>query len=113
MAITNERAAGHEFLRELAGDAYYPPHLVERGRAVLRALCERIEAERPAGLGELYALTHAATEEFNELAEDFEEADSEIETVARDAIGADFAFVAAAYGFAEADVEELIAPRDW
>ncbi len=33
--------------------------------------------------------------------------------MAREVIGADFAFVAAAYGFADADGEELIAPRDW
>ncbi|KDN81328.1 DUF5713 family protein [Kitasatospora cheerisanensis] len=113
MAITNERTAGYEFLREMAGDAYYPRQLVAQGAAVLRTLCERIEAERPSGLGELYALTHAATEEFNRLGEAFEEAGSEIETVAREVIGADFAFVAAAYGFADADGEELIAPRDW
>ncbi|MFD8478682.1 DUF5713 family protein [Kitasatospora sp. NPDC059673] len=113
MAIGNEQVAGREFLGELAGDPYYPAHLVERGREVLRRLCERIESERPHGLRELYALTHAATEEFNCLGEALEEAGSEIETVARDAIGADFAFVAAAYGFADADGEELIAPREW
>ncbi|MFJ5925984.1 DUF5713 family protein [Kitasatospora sp. NPDC092948] len=113
MAIGNELVAGHEFLPEMGRDSYYPAHLVEQGRAVLRALCERIEAQRPLDLAELYVLTHAATEEFNRLGEAFEDAGSEIETVARDAIGADFAFVAAAYGFTGADHEELIAPRDW
>ncbi|MFF0296677.1 DUF5713 family protein [Kitasatospora sp. NPDC004615] len=113
MVIRNEQVAGQEFLRDMAGDPYYPAHLVERGRAVLRTLCERIESERPSGLPELYALTHAATEEFNRLGEAMEDAGSEIETVAREAIGADFAFVAAAYGFAGADREELVAPRDW
>ncbi|MFJ8443788.1 DUF5713 family protein [Kitasatospora griseola] len=113
MTIENAQVAEHEFLNEMAGDRYYPAHLVERGRAVLRALCERIETERPAGLGELYVLTHSATEEFNLLGEALDEADSEIDTVAREAIGQDFAFVAAAYGFAGADREELIATREW
>lgn len=38
---------------------------------------------------------------------------SEIETVAREAIAEDFWRVASAYGFADADAEELIATRDW
>jgi len=33
--------------------------------------------------------------------------------VAREEIAEDFWFVANAYGFADADVEELIAARDW
>ncbi|WUT26394.1 DUF5713 family protein [Streptomyces sp. NBC_00691] len=40
-------------------------------------------------------------------------AGSEIETVAREAIAEDFWRVASAYGFADADAEELIATRDW
>ena len=75
--------------------------------------CERIETDRPADLTALYALTHAATEEFNDLQDVFVEAGSEIETVAREEIAEEFWFVARVYGFADADVEELIAPRDW
>jgi hypothetical protein len=37
----------------------------------------------------------------------------DIETVAREEIAEDFCFVAQAYGFADANVEELIATRDW
>lgn len=58
-------------------------------------------------------LTQAATEEFNLLEAEFEAAGSDIETVAREEIAEDFSFVASAYGFADADVEELIATRDW
>ncbi|MFC8723195.1 DUF5713 family protein [Kitasatospora sp. NPDC057198] len=113
MAITNGRTAAYEFLRPMRGDGYYPAHLVARGAGILRALCERIEAEPPCGLPELYALTHAATEEFNLLAEEFGAAGSEIETVARDTIAVDFEYLAQAYGFPEADPEELVAPREW
>lgn len=76
-------------------------------------LCERIEAEQPSNLEALYALTNAATEEFNCLQAEFEAAGSEIETIAREIIADDFWLVASAYGFTDADAEELISTRDW
>jgi hypothetical protein len=113
MAITDPRVAGHAFLATLFADAYYPDQVVAKGREILVRLCERVEAERPADLAALYVLTHAATEEFNLLEAEFDAAGSEIETVAREAIGEEFWFVATAYGFSDADSEELIAPREW
>ncbi|MFI5865263.1 DUF5713 family protein [Streptomyces sp. NPDC051546] len=113
MPITNEQARTRSFLAPLYGDAYYPDQVLDKGREILLRLCARIEAERPSDLAGLYALTGSATEEFNALEAEFEAAGSEIETVAREEIAEDFAFVASAYGFADADVEELIAPREW
>ena len=113
MPISNERVSTHPFLRGLYEDDYYPDGVLDRGRAILLALCERIERERPADLAALYALTQAATEEFNDLEAAFEAAGSEIETVAREEIAEDFGFVARAYGFPDADVKELIATREW
>ncbi|OIJ99935.1 hypothetical protein BIV25_08835 [Streptomyces sp. MUSC 14] len=113
MPIGNPDVARHRFLELLYEDGYFPDHLVDKGRAILLALCERIEAGRPADLAGLYRLTHAATEEFNALQAEFDAAGSEIETVAREEMGGDFWFVARAYGFPDADVEELIAPREW
>ncbi|WP_405493371.1 DUF5713 family protein [Streptomyces sp. NBC_00096] len=113
MSITNQQVAGRTFLRQLYADDYYPDPVLDKGRDILLRLCERIEAERPSGLPALYVLTGAATEEFNLLEAEFEAAGSEIETVAREEIAEDFWFVASAYGFTDADVEELIAPREW
>ncbi|WP_314225254.1 DUF5713 family protein [Streptomyces zaehneri] len=113
MPITNEQVAVRAFLQPLYADAYFPRHVVDKGRAILLRLCERIEAEQPPDLAALYVLTQAATEEFNLLEAEFDAAGSEIETVAREEIAEDFWFVASAYGFADADVEELIATRDW
>ncbi|EAQ82048.1 DUF5713 family protein [Blastopirellula marina] len=112
MAIINKALIDYPFLADMYLDAYFPEHLVDKGKAILEDLCETIERKKPQSLDDLYELTHAATEEFNELAGEFEEEDSEIETAARDAIGADFVTIAEAYGF-DADPEELIAPRDW
>jgi len=94
-------------------DGYFPNHVVDKGKAILLELCERIEAEHPGDLAALYALTDVATEQFNALDAEFVAADSEIETVAREVIADDFWFIARAYGFADADVEMLIAERDW
>lgn len=109
MNISNQQVSAHPFLKGLHGDGYYPDHAVDRGKEILLRLCERIEAERPADLAALYVLTQAATDEFNDLQDD----DFDIETVAREEIAEEFWFVANAYGFADADVEELIATRDW
>ncbi|POX64914.1 hypothetical protein C3492_04040 [Streptomyces sp. Ru62] len=113
MTITNEQVAGHAFLRGLYSDGYFPDHVVDKGKAIMIRLCERIEAERPTDVASLYVLTQAATEEFNLLEAEFEAAGSEIETVAREVIAKDFWFVASAYGFQDSDVETLIATRDW
>ncbi|MGW3291913.1 DUF5713 family protein [Streptomyces sp. NPDC001002] len=113
MPISNQQAATHAFLKALYRDAYYPDHVVDQGRDILLRLCERIETERPADLDALYVLTQAATDEFNDLQTAFEEAGSEIETVAREEIAEDFWFIAKTYGFETADVEELIGTRDW
>ncbi|MEV4940463.1 DUF5713 family protein [Streptomyces zaomyceticus] len=113
MPITNQQVAGHEFLRQMYDDSYFPDHVVDQGRAILLRLCERIEEGQPSALDALYALTEAATEEFNLLEREFEAAGSGIETVAREWICAEFRFVASAYGFVDADAEELTAGRDW
>ncbi|MFF8322973.1 DUF5713 family protein [Streptomyces bobili] len=113
MPITNQQVAGHTFLRQMYDGSYFPDRVVDRGKAILLRLCERIEAERPSDLESLYALTQAATEEFNLLDSEFVAVGSEIETVAREWICDEFCFVASAYEFTEADAEELTAGRDW
>lgn len=112
MAITNQKLKDHQFLRGMYQDGYFPDHCVDKVKDVLVRLCERIELEQPADLDALYRLSHAATEEINGLEDYFGEHGSEIETGAREAIAADFEQIATAYGF-DADLEELIAPRDW
>ncbi|MEU6224067.1 DUF5713 family protein [Streptomyces sp. NPDC047042] len=113
MPITNQQAAGHAFLRQMYEDSYFPDHVVDQGRAILLRLCEGVEAAQPSDLMSLYVLTQAATEEFNLLDREFVAAGSGIETVAREWICDEFHFVASAYGFMDADAEELTSGRDW
>ena len=109
--LKNQRLQSYAFLQGMYDDGYFPNFLVDKGKAILVSLCEQIEKTKPLG-DEVLKLTHAATEEFNELAEEFGEHGSEIETAARDCIGTDFASILEAYGY-DIDVEEAIAPRDW
>ncbi len=111
--IKNKVLAEHSFLKGMDSDSYYPTHLVKKGQDLLKALCVKIEATSPKSLAELYILTQETTDQFNELAEEFYEEDSEIETVARECIAEDFGVIADEYGFENADIEELIATRDW
>jgi hypothetical protein len=93
-------------------DDYFPTGCVDKVAAVFVALCERIERERPRDLAALYGLTQAATDQINDLQDDFLAHGSEIETAAREAIVDEFEAVATAYGF-QADREDLAATRDW
>lgn len=111
--IKNSILASHAFLNEMENDGCYPAHLVKKGQALLKALCLKIEATSPKSLAELYILTQKTTEQFNDLAEEFCEEGSDIETVARECIAEDFGIIADEYGFEDADIEELIATRDW
>ncbi len=111
--LTNEAVRNYKFLKEMYADSYFPDIVVDKGRDILLNLCFQIEQQQPKNLDELYELTHEATEEFNELQNDFADHDSEIETGARECIAEDFLFIAHEYGFEEADVEELIGTRDW
>lgn len=97
----------------MTADGYFPDFLVDRVRAVLVEMCHEIAAKMPADLPALYAITCRATDRINDLQDDFYAHESEIETAAREDIADSFFRVAAAYGFPEAEVEELIATRDW
>lgn len=93
--------------------AIFPIFWLINAKLFFLNVCQRIEQEQADNLDALYAITHEATEQLNELQDEFDENDSEIETVARDCFGETMEFIAQAYGFDDADGEELIAPRDW
>jgi hypothetical protein len=110
--LKNEKMKGYVFLKGMYADSYFPKFLVDKVKTILIDLCYDIEKTSPKNLDELYKLTHSATIKINELQDDFFEHNSEIETGARESIGQDFDIIAKSYGF-NADVEELIAPREW
>lgn len=112
MPLANSKMEQHPFLQEMYADDYFPNGLVRQIETILRNLCARIEADKPAELAARYVLAAAATEQINDLEEAFEEAGSEIETAAREAICDEFPTIARAYGYHDADSEELTAARE-
>ncbi len=110
--ITNVQMKDYSFLKIMYDDDYFPNVVVDKGKAILMQLCRDIEIQKPQNLESLYRLTLAATNQFNNLQRDFYAHDSEIETGAAECIALDFLFISQAYGF-EADIEKLIATRDW
>ena len=113
MPIENEKIQNYNFLKVMYQDGYFPNFLVDKIKAILLDLCEEIEANQPLDEPQLLEFTHAATEHINDLQDEFENNDSELETEARESMGADFDFIVKAYGFDQVDIEDVIAPRDW
>ncbi|MBW3597634.1 MAG: hypothetical protein KY475_10200 [Planctomycetes bacterium] len=102
-----------KLLQGMYSDGYFPNFLVDKVRGVLEDACREIESQNPANHKQLYEITCRATERINDLQEEFEDNDSEIETAARDDIAVSFGYIASVYGFPDADLEELVATRDW
>jgi ABC-type Zn uptake system ZnuABC Zn-binding protein ZnuA len=111
--VKNTKIKDYDFLRGMYNDGYFPDFLVDKVKTILVALCEEIEKENPQNPHALLTLTHSATEKINALEEEFDENDSELETVAREVMGADFEYIVRAYGFTEIDIEDVIEPREW
>ena len=110
--LSNVQMKSYELLNCMYSDSYYPSFLVDKCKDLLLELCTNIELQHPKNLDQLYVLTHTTTERINALQNEFFENGSEIETVARECLSENIQFIAIAYGY-EANVEELIAPREW
>lgn len=111
--LTNKAILNHLFLEGMYSDSYFPNHLVDEVKSVLVELCFQIEMIKPKDLKSLYSLTHESTSKINQLQNRFYQNGSEIETAAREVIAEDFEIIANSYGFKNADIEELIATREW
>ena len=101
----------YKLLEEMYQDGYFPDFLVDKVKAELQKvidLLERGETDREAVQEKLDEAVCA----INDLQEEFDENDSEIETVARDCIGESVAYILAWFGI-PIDVEEAIRERDW
>jgi hypothetical protein len=110
--LTNSTVKEYTFLDCMYDDSYFPTFLVDKCKTIFLNLCFEIETKKPSNLEELYKLTHVSTNKLNGLQNEFYDNNSEIETGARECFVENFEFVANTYGF-EADLEELIATREW
>ena len=103
--------SNYQLLDEMYEDEYFPDFLVDKVKNELQRvidLLENGETDTEAVQEKLDEVVCA----INDLQDEFDENDSEIETVARDCIGETVAYILERFGI-PIDIEEAIRERDW
>ncbi|MBS5117513.1 MAG: hypothetical protein KHZ10_06460 [Clostridium sp.] len=101
----------YKLLDEMYQDEYYPDFLVDKVKEELQKVIRLLES----GETDIEAVQKTLDEAvcgINDLQEEFDENDSEIETVARDCIGVTVAYILEWFGI-PIDIKEAIRERDW
>lgn len=101
----------YKLLDEMYQDEYYPNFLVDKVKDELQKAINLLET----GETDTEIIQKKLDESIcsiNDLQEEFDENDSEIETVARDCIGETVGYILEWFGI-PIDVEEAIRERDW
>ena len=107
----SEFDADYQPLYEMYDDDYYPNFLVDKIKAEL----DKVEAVLAGGEKDTAIIQQhfdTMTRAINDLEAEFEENDSEIETVARESIGEAVDYLLQKYRI-DIDVEEAIREREW
>ena len=100
--------ANYKQLEEMYDDEYFPNFLVDMELQKVITLLESGETRTEMIQEKLDEAVCA----INDLQEEFDENDSEIETVARDSIGETVAYILEWFDI-PIDIEEAIRERDW
>ena len=101
----------YKLLEDMYGDELFPNFLVDK----VKALVQEVICFLETGERDLEKIQHKFDEmtlAINDLQEEFEENDSEIETVARDSIGETVEYILKWFEI-DIDVEDAIGERDW
>lgn len=101
----------YKLLDEMYQDEYYPDFLVDKVKAELHKVINLLES----GETDTEIIQEKLDETvcaINDLQDEFDENDSEIETVARDCIGVTVGYILEWFGI-PIDIEEAIRERDW
>ena len=101
----------YNLLDEMYQDEYFPNFLVDKVKAELQKVIDLLES----GETDTKIIQKKLDEvvcAINDLQEEFEENDSEIETVARDCIGESVGCILEWFGI-PINIEEAIRERDW
>jgi Family of unknown function (DUF5713) len=103
--------ADFEYLPDMYSDGYFPNFLVDKVREIIKEAVVFIE-EGGHSTEEIQGAFDQMTSGINELQEEFEENGSEIETAARESIGATVDNIIKLFNI-DIDIEEAIRERDW
>lgn len=101
----------YQMLAEMYQDDYYPDFLVDKISALLRKVIALLENDE-TDLKVIQSALDEAVEGINDLQAEFDENDSEIETVARNTIGETVAYILEWFDI-NIDIEDAIGARDW
>ena len=101
----------YKLLDEMYQDEYYPNLLVDKVRAELQKVIGLLESGE-SNTEVVQKKLDEAVCAINDLQDEFDENGSEIETVARDCIGAAVSYILEWFGV-PIDVEEALRERDW
>ena len=101
----------YKLLDEMYQDDYYPAFLVDKVKDELRKVIDLLESGK-TDIEVVQETLDKAVCGINDLPEEFDENDSEIETVARECIAENVAYILEWFGIS-IDTEETIRERDW
>lgn len=101
----------YKLLAEMYRDGYFPDFLVDKVRALIQNVIGFLETgERD--LCKIQKKFDEMTLAINDLEEEFEENDSELETVARDSIAVTVMYILKWFDI-DIDAEDALGARDW
>ena len=101
----------YKLLDEMYQDDYYPAFLVDKVKDELQKVIDLLKSGETA-TGVVQEPLDEAVCGINDLQEEFDENDSEIETVARECIASTVAYILEWFNI-PIDTEEAIRERDW
>ena len=101
----------YKLLDEMYRDDYYPDFLVDKVKDELQKVIDLLESGE-TDPDVVQETLDEAVSGINDLQEEFDEHDSEIETVARECIAADVAYILQWFNI-PIDTEEAIREREW
>lgn len=101
----------YPLLAEMYQDHYYPAFLVDKIKASLLLVIEFLQTGTK-DLAAIQAKLDEAVIAINDLQEEFDAHDSELETIAREAIAANVVYILNWFNI-DLDIEEALRERDW
>lgn len=101
----------YRLLAEMYRDGYFPDFLVDKVKALIQNVIDFLETgERD--LNKIQKKFDEMTLAINDLEEEFDDNDSELETVARDSIAVSVMYILKWFDI-DIDIEDAIGARDW
>lgn len=100
-----------DYLTDMYSDSYFPNFLVDKIKESIKKIYEVLE-NGETDLEVIQTVCDNSVIEINNLEDEFDNSDSEIETVARDSIAVTVEKILVKYNI-DLDIEEALREREW